>query len=333
MLRLVVPARVALAFLFALGLGCHRAPGPKPKVVTTLFPLFDLARRVAGPDADVLLLPPAELSEHQYSPAPGDVERAGGTRLAIMIGLDLDAWMQPLMTRVAPSARILRLADRVPTLPRPPSLTAEGSQPKRQARRGEVDEDPRLPNAIDGHVWLDPQRAVLMTRAIAEELCRVDPGNAKGYRARALTLTDGLDKLDGEVLHRVATWKQRSFVTLHDDFRYYAARYHLEVAVAVEPVPGIRPSIRYEQLVLHRLRERNAAAIFGEPQLDSQPARTLAQATGLPYGVLDPLGGTGALDSYEALIRFDTDALEKGLLPAQVAGSGPGMSPRDSSAQ
>lgn len=313
-----------LAWIVLLGLiaGCHRAPRVKPKVVTSLFPVFDLARRVAGPDAEVLLLPPVELSEHQYSPAAGDLERATGARLAIMIGLDLDAWMQPMMTRVAPTARILRLADRVPTLPREPSLTA-AAPPSKRPRRGEVDEDPRPPNTVDAHVWLDPQRAVLMTRAIGEELCRVDPANARGYRARALAVTESLDRLDHETEARVATWKQHVFVTLHDDFRYYAARYHLEVAAAVEPVPGIRPSIRYDQMVLRRLRERNAAGIFGEPQLDSESAKVLCQASHLPCGVVDPLGGTPGVDSYEALIRFDTDALEAVLGP--VAAPAPAM--------
>jgi zinc transport system substrate-binding protein len=305
--RLFTVPVIALSLAVA---GCHRAPRPRPKVVTSIFPIFDLARRVAGPDADVVMLEPVEVSEHQYSPSRSDMDRALGASLAVMIGLDLDAWMQPMMTRVAPSSRVLRLADRVPTLPRQPSLTDV-----QQARRAEPDDDPRMPNAIDAHVWLDPQRAVLMTRAIGEELCRVDPAHARGYRARSQAVTESIDALDRAVEERAATWGQRAFVTLHDDFRYYAARYHLDVAAVVEPTPGIRPSIRYDQVVIRRLRERGAAGVFGEPQLDSQPARTLAEASGLPYGVLDPLGGTAGVDSYEALIRFDTDALEKVLAP------------------
>lgn len=327
----------ALALVFGL-IGCHRARGPKPKVATSIFPVYDLARRVAGPDADVIMLEPVEVSPHQYSPAPADMERATGTKLAIMIGLDLDAWMQPMMTRVAPTARVLRLADRVPTLQKAPSLTEETQQAKRQAarqeaaRRGEPDEDPRMPNQIDAHVWLDPQRAVLMTRAIGEELCRVDPANAKGYRARSLEVTQSLEALDHEVEERTSAWKQHAFVTLHDSFHYFAARYHLEVAVSVEQYAGVRPSIRYDQLVLRRLRDRSAAGIFGEPQLDSQPAKTLAQVAQVPYGVLDPLGGTPGVDSYEGLIRADTDALEKVLLPPATTVPTPVPPPASSTA-
>jgi zinc transport system substrate-binding protein len=317
--------------------GCHGARGPKIKVTTSIFPVYDLTRRIAGPDADVIMLEPVEASAHQYSPGPADMDRATGTKLAIMIGLDLDAWMQPMMTRVSPKARILRLADRVPTLPRQLGLNDETKQAKRDAaRRGQPDEESRPPNEVDAHVWLDPQRAILMARAIGEELCRVDPGNAKGYRARALAVTQSLDVLDHETEDRTAQWKQRTFVTLHDAFRYYAARYHLEVAAAAEPTPGIRPSIRYDQTVLRRLHERNAGGIFGEPQLDSQTAKTLAQAANLPYGVLDPLGGTAGVDSYEALIRFDTEALGEALsapaaAPSQPPSPTPAPAPSDPS--
>jgi zinc transport system substrate-binding protein len=314
---------LVVAVLLGLVSGCHKKSGPKIKVTTSIFPVYDLARRIAGPDADVIMLEPVEQSPHQYTPTPADMERAKGTNVAIMVGLDLDSWMQPMMSRVAPTARVLRLADRVPTLPRMPPLTEDGQQANRAATRRDPDGDPRMPNGVDPHVWLDPQRAVLLARAIGEELCRADPGNARGYRARSKEVAESIDALDKELEARTAAWKQRDFVTLHDAFRYYAARYHLEVASAVEASPGVRPAIRYDQLVLRRLREKHAGGIFGEPQLDSQPAKTLAHASGLPYGVLDPLGGTGTATSYEALVRFDTDALEKALAAApQLAPAG-----------
>ncbi len=314
--RPLLPQRALLAVLLALSLvvACHRAPRPRAKVVTTIFPVYDLTRRITGPDADVILLEPPERSPHQYIATPGDLERSTGANLAVLIGLDLDAWLEGVVARVAPTARVLRLADRVPTLPRKPSLTDEVEQAQHDAHRAPGAPDPRGVAGIDVHVWLDPQRALLMGRAITDELCRVDPGHATAFRQRGLELTTSLESLDRELEARTGTWKERSFATLHDGFRYFAARYHLDVAVAVEAIPGVRPNIRYEQLVVRRLRERGAAGLFGEPQLDSQPAQTLAQVTHVPYGVLDPIGGTGGVDSYEALIRSVAGSLETVLL-------------------
>ena len=166
-----------------------------------------------------------------------------------------------------------------------------------------------------------------MTRAICDELCRVDPDHARGYRTRSLAVTQSLDNLDREILARTTAWKQRSFVTMHDGFRYYAGRYHLEVALAIEGNMGRSPSIRVDQRLLQQLRERHPGGVFGEPQLDAEHARILAHAANLPFGMLDPLGGTGGLDSYEALIRNDTDVLEKALLSVPAPSAQDASSP------
>jgi zinc transport system substrate-binding protein len=320
-------ALTALAVTLALGAACHHAPRPRAKVVASIFPIYDLTRRVAGPDADVELLEPPELSPHAYVPTPANMQQTAGASLAVTVGLDLDPWVQAAMTRMAPTGRVLRLADRVPTMPRQPSVTDPPGRPGHNPLRRPAEEEARKQTSIDPHVWLDPQRALLMTRAICDELCRVDPDHARGYRTRSLAVTQSLDGLDREILTRTAAWKQRSFVTMHDGFRYYAGRYHLEVALAIEGDVGRAPAALTNQRLLQQLRERQPGGVFGEPQIDSDRARVLAGATKLPFGVLDPLGGTGGADSYEALIRSDTDVLEKALLPAAPPASGDAGNP------
>ncbi len=249
-----------------LASGC-RHPAGKPRVVTTLFPVYDLTRRIAGPDADVELLLPPGTSPEGFVPGPDVEPKVAGARLAVTIGLDLDPWLAAMMTRVSPKGRVLRLADRVPTLPRPDSAA------------------PGAPAAVDVHVWLDPQRAVLMARAITDDLCRVDGDHALAYRTRGVAVGHALEALDEELEKRTAAWQGRSFVTVHDDFRYYAERYHLATA-------RLAPA-----------KAEHAALV-----------------------TLDPIGGTSGVDTYEALLRWDTDALEKALsAPSATAPpNGPG---------
>jgi ABC-type Zn2+ transport system substrate-binding protein/surface adhesin len=60
-------------------------------------------------------------------------------------------------------------------------------------------------------------------------------------------------------------------------------------------------------------RTARATALFSEPQLNRRAAEVIAQEAGLPLFELDALGGTPGRDSYEALLRYDTDVLEKAL--------------------
>ena len=71
------------------------------------------------------------------------------------------------------------------------------------------------------------------------------------------------------------------------------------------------PSLRYEQEVVRVVRAKGIAGVFREPQFGPGPAAIVAEATHVPIGVLDALGGQDPVDSYEKLIRFDTDALEQ----------------------
>ncbi len=224
MRKLVV---AVLALSFASLVACHRTSG-RAKVAVSIFPIYDLVRRIAGPDADVVLVEPS---------AP----RMEDARLVVLVGLGLDAWMEPLEP---PKVRVLKVGDRVPTI--------AGND-----------------GAIDSHVWLDPQRARLIATAIAEDMARTDASHANAFRARAATLDASLDALDQETDARVAKWKTRAFATTDVGMAYYAERYRLAIA-------------------------HDATA-------------------GAPSVTLDSTGGTAQTDSYEALIRFDTAALEAAL--------------------
>jgi zinc transport system substrate-binding protein len=303
-----------LTMSMALG-ACNHKPASRMKVAVTIFPIYDLARRIAGRDADVVLLVPVGRSEVDFVPSSRETQTATGTKLGIMVGLGLDDWMQGLLDGAAPESRRLAVGDRVPTLayrPNPIALALQGL-PETGAH---LDAKP------DPHVWLDPSRAALLTKAIAEEMARTDPPRAAGYRQRSAELMQDLEGLDHEVELRVATWRSRSFVPLRPAFAYFAERYHLEIPAVLEASAGVAPSARYEQEVVKVLRAQGVPGVFREPQLAPDVASFVGEAAGVPVGVLDALGGGEQTDTYDRLIRFDTAALESLLLAPQGSTEG-----------
>lgn len=303
-------AGVALVFLLAAVLpGCSKGCGKtgstdgRTRVTVSIFPVYDLVRRVAGPDADVMLLLQPGMNEHSFDPTPKDIEAAGRAKLGVMVGLGLDSWMEKLMKDAAPSARVLKVGDRVPTLTLAPGGASADDKNDDRDHEGKGAEDP--------HVWLDPQRAQLIVRAIAEELGRVDPPHALAYRERATELDTSLVALDKEAEDRLKALKQRGFVTFHGSFGYFAERYKLDILAVIEPSPGSPPPEQHLSKVLGVIKDKKVPALFSEPQLDPRPAKVLADEAKVPLGVLDPLGGGPETDSYEKMIRFDVAQLEK----------------------
>jgi zinc transport system substrate-binding protein len=276
------------------------------KVAVTIFPLYDLARRIAGPEADVVLVVPVGASEVDFTPSRREAEAVKGAKLGILVGLGLDDWMQGVLDDAAPKARRLVAGARVPTLAyRPDPIVAA------LTRRGLSVAGPGLEGKPDPHVWLDPARALLMAKAIAEEMARADPSRAAGYRQRSAELMQDLEGLDRDVESRVASWHVRSFVSLRPDFAYFAERYGLEIPVTLEPSSGVVPPQLYQEEVIEAIRLQRLGGVFGEPQFALEPAVTAGRAAGVPVGLLDPLGGGEERATYDDLIRFDTNALEK----------------------
>lgn len=294
---------VLAALLPGCSKGCGKSGSGRLEVAVSIFPIYDLVRRVAGPDADVHLLLKPGRNEHTFDPTPKEIEAAARCKVGVMVGLGLDPWMEKLMKEAAPEARVIKVGDRVPTIPIKEEAIGHDDDAE-HAHEHEV-------GAPDPHVWLDPQRAQLIVRAVAEEMGRADTPHALDYRKRATEIDDALGALDREVDEKTKVWKTRGFVTFHGSFGYFADRYKLEILAMIEPFPGSQPSGETITKVLDIVRKKNVAVVYSEPQLDPRPAKVLADEAKVALGVLDPVGGGPETDSYEKMIRFDVAALEK----------------------
>src|SRR5687768_5086804 len=91
---------VTLLVVAAALLGCGKkagGAGGKPKIVVSIFPIYDLTRRIAGDRAEVHLVLPAGKSEHAYEATPKEIAKLEGASLGIAVGLEMDAWVESLM--------------------------------------------------------------------------------------------------------------------------------------------------------------------------------------------------------------------------------------------
>jgi zinc transport system substrate-binding protein len=97
----VARGRIAFALaagVVAIAVGCrdHREPdaddGARPVVAVTIFPVADLAREIAGPAADIVVVLPPGASPHTFDPSPDLARRLARARLVVAVGAGLDDW-------------------------------------------------------------------------------------------------------------------------------------------------------------------------------------------------------------------------------------------------
>lgn len=295
--RRLVPA---LVFGFAAG-ACARpvTPDARPVVAVTIAPLADLVARVAGPGWSVRTIIPPGTSPHVFEPAPRDVRALAPARLVVFVGAGYDDWIRRATAACASRAELHDAGASVGVVAEAGDGHGDGHA------HGEIGHDP--------HWWLS---AVLASRAmapLAERLAGLDPAGAAGYRARAAEVAGSLLRLDSELAAILAPVRGRPFVTAHNAWTYFAERYGLASAVAIEPVPGREPSPREIRALMEGARSRHLRAIFTEPQFPASAARVIADDTGLTLETVDPFGGVAGRAGYAEMMRWNAHAFARGL--------------------
>ena len=272
-----------------------------PTVVVSIPPYVDLVKRVAGPEAEVIGLLPAGASPHTFRPTPRDVLTLNRSDLVVLNG-GLDEWLHELVEASGSQAEVFEALVEVADFPVDEVERDKDESPDENERSPSADE---LHLGINPHIWLDPLRIAALAPDLGEALARVDPENAELYRSNAATLARELEMLDQELKAILADVRQAPFVPFHDAWPYFAERYDLNLVIEIEPFPGREPSPRYLANALAAIKESGAKAIFNEAQLSDRPAQVLAAEAGVELATLDPLGGAGELQTYDALLRYN----------------------------
>jgi zinc transport system substrate-binding protein len=276
-------------------LACARRSPGRLQVAATVFPLYDLTRRVADDRLDVRLILAPGLDPHDYEPRPKDVAGLADASLIFAVGLGLDPWAQALARSAgAGEARVFELGPLMDPILAPPGLI-------------------RPEPLIDPHFWTDPVRAQRAVGVIVEALSGLDPEGGPFYRERGEMVKRSIQALHADVSRQAATWSRRRLVTFHGSLFYFAARYGLQVVGVVQPVPGTEPTAQHLAALVAELRGVPGAVLFTEPQLDAQLARALAREAEVGVHEVDPLGGGPRAAGYEDLMRGIARTMDEAL--------------------
>ncbi|MBI4682429.1 MAG: zinc ABC transporter substrate-binding protein [Nitrospirae bacterium] len=265
--------------------------GGKLRILTTIAPLYSFAKNVAGDEAIVDNLIPSGVGPHEYSLSPGDARKVSETRILIINGVKLEAWLNKLQGPASES----------PTNDNKKLIIVDTS-----AGVELIGNDP--------HIWLSPRNAIMQVKNIRDALVKVDPDNSETYTKNSSEYIQRLGNLDKEIRNEIRTWKQNRIVTYHPAFKYFAGEYGLELAVVIQETPEIEPSPKHIAHVIETIKSKGIRAIFTEPQFSHKIVTSLAGDLNLQVYSLDTLEtGLFSKEWYEDSIRSNLQVLKKAL--------------------
>lgn len=222
----------------------------KLKVVTTIFPEYDLTRAVAKDKVDLKMIIKPGVDVHSFSPSPQDIKEIESSDVFIYGGTEHDKWVEPLTKNIDfKNKKVVKLLDCVKQLE---EETVEGMKDEdedhdhekeheheqnHEDKKGDEkenkdkkdehnDEDEK---EIDPHYWTSVKNAILMVKNIEKNLSQKDPKNEKFYKENAKNYIEKLEKVDKD-LHDVVDNAKRKKIVIADrfPFRYLFDDLHLE---------------------------------------------------------------------------------------------------------
>ncbi len=244
--------------------------GPRLRVVTTVSPITDIVRQVAGEAVEVTGLIPEGTNSHTFEPPPSAARTLAEADLFIANGLFLEEPALELAEANLPDAApLVTLADQVVSRD---EWVFDSSFPEAGGR----------PNP---HLWTDVTMAQAYARLAADALTEVDPEGATGYDERLASYLEELEALDAAVREASATVPaaQRKLVTYHDSFPYFSRTYGFEVVAAIQPSDFSEPSLTDVRAIIDQVRAAGVPAIFGSEVFPSDVLAQIAEETGATY--------------------------------------------------
>jgi ABC-type Zn uptake system ZnuABC Zn-binding protein ZnuA len=309
------------------------AAEPVLRLVATVAPITDLVARVGGERVEVVSLVPAGADSHTYEPRPQDVAVLSEADAYLGVGLELnDGALDLAEQHLSDGAPVLRLGE----LALDPSQLvldhAHGDDGHSHGDDGHSHGDDGHSHGDDEHahgddelgpnphVWTSVRNAIALVDAIAEQLTELDPAGAEHYAANAEALAAALDELDEDIATAAATVPDtnRTLVTYHDAWTYFARDHGFELVTAVQPGDYAEPSAAEVRQVIDLVRDLGVPAIFGSEVFPNRVVDAIAAETGATYvGDLadDTLPGDPGDDehSYLELMRRNATAIVEAL--------------------
>ena len=264
------------------------------KIVTSLFPYYDMARAVIGDvkGIDLKMTVTPGQDSHSFEPTPSDVIQMENADVLIYNGGSLETWIDTLLDSLNNKNQIqMKMMDYVDVLneeivegmdtrfeehDHDEHSHKEDNHNKENHKEDNHSEDSSNDSEFhnedseeeheetDEHIWTSPVNEIIMTEKICETLSKALPEEKENFQKNAENYISQLKELDNEFRTIVENAKINEII-FADKFplQYFAKEYGLKYYAAF---PGcgsdMEPSAKTIGFLVDKIKEDNIKAVF-----------------------------------------------------------------------
>lgn len=268
----------------------------KVRVVTTLTDLADFARNVGGDYVEVRSLATGIEDTHGVPMKPSFVPLLNRADLVLLVGFDCEHAFLPALLEASRNPKI-----------------QPGHAGYVDCSKGVAPVDvPKSTDHSEGdvhpygnpHYLLDPVLAKTAMNNICDALVIAAPEHEADFKKNRDAYLAKLDTKIAEWTQLAAPLKGVKFVSYHEHWPYFAARFGLVYFGTIELKPGIDPTPRHIEELISSMKAEHVPIVVREPQFPEKVPALIAKQTGatlvklpiMPGGVPDTATYIGMMD-------------------------------------
>ncbi len=238
---------------------------------------------------------------HRIEARPSLIARARNADLLICTGMGVEVGWLPILLRESGNDKIQ---------PGQPGYLEAGDYvekfdiPKR-LDRADGDIHPQGNHHIQG----DPRNVLRVADVLAKRLAQLDPAHEAYFQARHESFSDRWSQAIKRWEKKAAPLKGLAFVEHHRAWPYLSRWLGLREGAALEPKPGIEPTVAHLTSVLATLQREPARMIVRSSYNNGRASEWLSERTKLPVVVLPTTVG-GDENAKDLFSLFD-DIIER----------------------
>ncbi len=296
---------ILILTLLFFGLTCSLR-AEEIKIVTTTSDLASITKEIGKDKIKVTSLSTGTQDPHFIEVRPSMVMKLKNADLLILVGMDLDIWVQSLIDASRnPKISYAQLG----------YLDASVDIEKLDVPPGKVDASMgHLHIYGNPHYWLDPENAKIIASNICERLSKISHENSHYFRDNLTEFNGKIDKKISEWKEKLAPFRGQKIAVYHRSWVYFVNRFDLVIGCELEPKPGIPPSPGHLKKVIDIIKQENIKVILMEVFYNEKPARFVSKATGAKVvAVPNSVGGVKEAQDYLSLIDTIVDGLIEAL--------------------
>lgn len=291
----------------------------KSVIYTSFFPIYNLAKQIAGDKFEVRSFTNLKTESHGFEPSAKEIAELSNAKLMFTNGAGMEEWEDKVKESTdVEFVNTSESIDLIKATEDDKDHDHDHDHEDSDHEHGHEDTDHHHHGEFDPHTWLDPVNGKAQAKVIADKLSEIDPANKDYYMENYEKIASELDDIVNEYKDKFAKVENNKFIVPHQAFGYVAREFNLEQIPLNSLTSTGEAGSKILKEVSDMAKDEKIKTVFYEMGGSDKAAKTLADEIGAeakPISTLE-LATDDELDSnktYQEMIKENLEAIYQSL--------------------